>query len=101
MTPKEKAIELFNKMYLVDDPMGNYPMCFDTAKQCALIAIDETQKQLSKSIEDFKNNTQIVSCFATAEAFNENLIYTRKENELYLVQQIIWWDLVQQEILNL
>lgn len=41
MTPKEKAQELFNKMYLVDDPMGNYPMCFDTAKQCALIAVDE------------------------------------------------------------
>lgn len=41
MTPKEKAKELFNKMYHVDDPMGNYPMCFDTAKQCALIAVDE------------------------------------------------------------
>jgi hypothetical protein len=41
MTPKEKAKELFDKMYMVDDPMGNYPMCFDTAKQCALIAIDE------------------------------------------------------------
>lgn len=41
MTPKEKAKELFDKMYLVDDPMGNYPMCFDTAKQCALIAVDE------------------------------------------------------------
>ena len=41
MTPKEKAKELFNKMYMVEDPMGNYPMCFDTAKQCALIAVDE------------------------------------------------------------
>ena len=41
MTPKEKAKELFDKMYMVDDPMGNYPMCFDTAKQCALIAVDE------------------------------------------------------------
>jgi hypothetical protein len=41
MTPKEKAEELWNKMYMVDDPMGNYPMCFDTAKQCALIAVDE------------------------------------------------------------
>ena len=41
MTPKEKAKELFDKMYFVDDPMGNYPMCFDTAKQCALIAVDE------------------------------------------------------------
>lgn len=41
MRPKEKAKEIFDKMYNVDDPMGNYPMCFDTAKQCALIAVDE------------------------------------------------------------
>jgi hypothetical protein len=41
MTPKDKAKELFNKMYMVEDPMGNYPMCFDTAKQCALILVDE------------------------------------------------------------
>jgi hypothetical protein len=41
MSAKDKAKELFNKMYHVDDPMGNYPMCFDTAKQCALIAVDE------------------------------------------------------------
>lgn len=40
MTPQEKAKELFDKMYMVDDPMGNYPMCFDTAKQCALIAVE-------------------------------------------------------------
>ena len=41
MTPQEKAIELVDKMYMVDDPIGNYPMCFDIAKQCALIAVDE------------------------------------------------------------
>lgn len=41
MSAEEKARELFDKMYMVDDPMGNYPMCFDTAKQCALIAVDE------------------------------------------------------------
>jgi hypothetical protein len=41
MTPKEKAKEIFNKMYQVDDIMGNYPMCFDTAKKCALIAVEE------------------------------------------------------------
>lgn len=44
MTPQEKAKELFDKMYFVDDPMGNYPMCFETAKQCALIAVDEIIK---------------------------------------------------------
>ena len=41
MTAKEKAKEIFDKMYNVDDPMGNYPMCFDTSKQCALIAVDD------------------------------------------------------------
>jgi len=41
MTPKEKAEKLFNQMYMVEDPMGNYPMCFDTARECALIAVDE------------------------------------------------------------
>lgn len=41
MTPKEKAKELVGKMYLVDNVMGIYPMCFRTSKQCALIAVDE------------------------------------------------------------
>lgn len=36
-----KPQEMFNKMYLVDDVMSNYPMCFDTAKKCTLIAIEE------------------------------------------------------------
>jgi len=41
MSAKEKAKELLDKMYNVEDPMGNYPMCFDTAKQCALVAVNE------------------------------------------------------------
>lgn len=41
LTPKEKAKEIFAKMYFVEHPMGKYPMCFDTVKQCALIAVDE------------------------------------------------------------
>ena len=41
MTPKEKAKELFDKMYKADIVNSNYPMCFDSAKQCALIAVDE------------------------------------------------------------
>jgi hypothetical protein len=40
MTPKEKAKELFYKMFKVKSTSG-YPMYFDTAKQCALIAVDE------------------------------------------------------------
>jgi hypothetical protein len=41
MTPKEKAKEIFKNMYYVDDPMGNYPMCFETAKKCALFSARE------------------------------------------------------------
>jgi len=41
MTPQEKAQELFDKMNGAQDEFGSYPMCFDTAKQCALTAVDE------------------------------------------------------------
>jgi hypothetical protein len=41
MTPKEKAKELFDKFMKPIDGLHKYPMCFDTAKQCALIAVDE------------------------------------------------------------
>ena len=41
MTPKEKARYIFSNMYKVSDILGKYPMCFDTSKQCALIAVDE------------------------------------------------------------
>jgi hypothetical protein len=39
MTPQEKARELVDKMY--NEPIGIYMMCFNIAKQCALIAVDE------------------------------------------------------------
>jgi hypothetical protein len=63
MTPKENAKQLFDKMYMVDDPMGNYPMCFDTAKQCALIAVDEILNEIPEffkdSIQTFKGDIKI------------------------------------------
>lgn len=51
MTPKEKAKELVDKMYMLDDPNGNYPMCFDIAKECALVAVNE--------MLDFRNSLYI------------------------------------------
>jgi hypothetical protein len=57
MTAKEKAKELFNKMYNTDDPMGNYPMCFDTAKQCALLAIDEILESHYKLLSGVNTTT--------------------------------------------
>ena len=44
MTPQEKAKMLIEKMYNAKDPFRQYPMCFDTAKQCALIAVEEIKK---------------------------------------------------------
>lgn len=43
MTPQDKAKELVDKMYMLDDPNGNYPMCFDIAKECALVAVEEVR----------------------------------------------------------
>jgi hypothetical protein len=40
MTPKDKAKELFDKFMKPVDGLHKYPMCFDTAKQCALIAVN-------------------------------------------------------------
>ena len=44
MTPKEKAEELVYRFMQPIDGLHKYPMCFDTAKQCALIAVDEIIK---------------------------------------------------------
>ena len=40
MTPKEKAVELVDKMYATQVP--EYGITFYEAKDCALIAVDET-----------------------------------------------------------
>lgn len=39
--PKKKAKQLLERMFSVSDKLNKYPMCFDTAKACALICIDE------------------------------------------------------------
>ena len=45
MTPKEKAVELFDKMYykIQPDELGKDQ---ESAKQCALIAVEEIEKEL-------------------------------------------------------
>ena len=59
MTPKEKSQELVDKMYFVNDLIGNYPICFETAKQCALITVDEIRDNLPL-ITDIQNYWQEV-----------------------------------------
>lgn len=41
MTPKEKSQELIHKFAKPIDALHKYPMCYETSKQCALIAVDE------------------------------------------------------------
>ena len=43
MTPKEKAEELFDKMFLIIENKGMYDDLY-RAKECALIAVDEILK---------------------------------------------------------
>ena len=56
MTPKEKAAELFSKMFLSSDGLNKYPMCYDTAKQCALFAVEEL---LEVTHDACKSNTYL------------------------------------------
>lgn len=63
MTPKEKAKELVDKMYMLDDPSGNYPMCFDIAKNCALLTVDQMMLVLpftdkNKSLNEYAMQMQ-------------------------------------------
>jgi hypothetical protein len=44
MTPKEKAEEIYNKMYKIQDNDGIFVMFHDMAIQCALIAVAEIKK---------------------------------------------------------
>lgn len=71
MTAKEKAQELFDKMYMVEDHMDKYPMCFNTAKECALIAAEE-----------------IIDVISTVYEHDWNVLYP-------------YWNEVKQEIINL
>ena len=52
MTPKEKAKELFNKLYMAipSDEMGK---CDNAAKKCALIAVNEILKAVDNPDETY------------------------------------------------
>ena len=61
MIPKEKAKELFDKMYNSKDQLRKYPMCFDTSKQCALIAVDEILSAIpSEYLECWQGESQMI-----------------------------------------
>lgn len=58
MTPKKKAKQLFEQMFNVSDKLNKYPMCFDTAKACALICVSEILKTIN--VEN-NTNTEILN----------------------------------------
>lgn len=41
MTPKEKAQDIVDSMMKTKDPDHSLCICYDIAKRCALIAVDE------------------------------------------------------------
>jgi hypothetical protein len=66
LTPEEKAQELVNKMWMVDDMDGS--MGFEEAKLCALVAVDEIQQIVPykpATIINLKTNEvqEIMGCF--------------------------------------
>ena len=56
MTPKEKAQELIHKFAKPIDGLHKYPMCYETSKQCALIAVDEILNNNKILFEDVLND---------------------------------------------
>ncbi len=70
MTPKEKAIELYNKFYNTSSHPHHVESRKNNAKQCALIAVDEI-------LSDYKN-------------------YLMHENTEY--KGLMYWQEVKQEI---
>jgi hypothetical protein len=52
MTPKKKALELYDKMFLIIENKGMYDDLY-RAKQCALIAVDEIL-ELKETQEEYQ-----------------------------------------------
>jgi hypothetical protein len=53
MTPKEKAQELVKKFTAHSYHNDNVQQCFDHAKQCALIAVEEILKAVNNPDETY------------------------------------------------
>jgi hypothetical protein len=56
MTPKGKAIELMNKMYFVSELNGICLLTIHSAKQCALIAVDEIINVIEDNCLEYDDN---------------------------------------------
>ena len=66
MTPKEKAIELVERMFNVDLDCKNESMCmlYPHAVRCALVAVDEIYKlklNIGQHLEEFEDKENYYS----------------------------------------
>ena len=75
MTPKEKAQDLYFKMYNID-AYNDYHLL---AKQCALIAVDEI-------ISEYQSMSD-----------TDSIIYIKNEIT-YVIHKLVYWQEVKQEI---
>jgi hypothetical protein len=62
MTPKEKAKELFHKFYnaIPSDEIGEN---YNSAKQCALIAVDEMEEVYASAVSAILNSKEKAELF--------------------------------------
>jgi len=64
-TPEEKAKELVDRFLLEPiDGLHKYPMCFDTAKQCALICVNEI-------LDNFGIENRFYTAYSTLEYYQQ------------------------------
>jgi hypothetical protein len=73
------AKEIFHQMYNVKDHLHKYPMCFDTAKECAVIAIDRIIGTLGDRYLGANQNA--FDFYLGAKDYLINLTKTDLENE--------------------
>ena len=80
MTPKEKAIELVDKMFNCDKstPNESMAMLYPHAKQCALIAVDE----MLKFEESIINQLDKITKGAKGEFIVQNKYWEEVKSEI-------------------
>jgi hypothetical protein len=88
MTPLEKAEELFDKMYILDNRAW-----YDVAKKCAIIAVDEILKESKPPII-----THRMDSYKSVEDFSNNLIHIQNEIDNYVLSNYGYWQQVKNEL---
>jgi hypothetical protein len=89
MMPKEKAIELTDKMFNTQ----NSPCTWQGAKICALIAVDE----IINNIKPIEIN-QLITSFKSAKDFDDNLVFIDKYITKNLINEKLYFQEVKKEI---